>query len=89
MSEKPIRFPVGYLTRKVIDVHKGDVVKDFGKVLSVKKIKNHIFTDNLFQIDYITDAIQLKSKSALTGRMLYEVLPIDADVEVLMYEFIE
>lgn len=89
MNEEQIRIPVGYLTRTVGEVKKGDVVRDFGKILSIKNIKNHIFHDEELKIDYVSEAIQLKTKSVLTGRMLYEVLPVDEEVEVLMYAVID
>lgn len=88
MSEESIRIPVGYLTKLVTEVNRGDVVRNFGKILSIKNVRNYIFTDEELGIDYISDAIQLKTKSVLTGRMLYELIPVGEEVEVLMYEFI-
>lgn len=88
MSEESIRIPVGYLTKLVTEVNRGDVVRNFGKILSIKNVRNYIFTDEELGIDYISDAIQLKTKSVLTGRMLYELIPVGEEVEVLMYESI-
>lgn len=88
MEQEPRRFPVGYITKTAADVRKGDAVRNFGKILSVKYVGEHIFTDEKFQIDYKDKAVELKTKSVLTGRYLYEVLPFDAPVEIIMYESI-
>lgn len=88
MEPEPRRIPVGYLTKTAADIRKGDAIRNFGKVLSVKYVGEHIFTDEKFKIDYKDKAVELKTKSALTGRYLYEVLPFDAPVEVIMYETI-
>lgn len=86
MNDEIKRIPVGYLTKKVTDIRKGDVVRDIGKILSIKNIKDHIFYDKHLGIEYITDVIEFKTKSVLTGRMLYEILPTDSEIEVMMYE---
>ena len=88
MEQEPRRIPVGYLTKTAADVRKGDAVRNFGKVLSVKNVGEHIFTDEKFKIDYKDKAVELKTKSPLTGRYLYEVLAFDAPVEIIMYEII-
>lgn len=88
MEYEPRRIPVGYLTKTVADIRKGDVVKDIGKILSIKSVGEKVFTDPYLKIEYKNKAVELKTKSALTGRTLYEVLPLDAKVEILMYETI-
>lgn len=77
------KIPVGYITKLAVDVQKGDVVKDIGKIKNVKYVGKHEFLYHGESL--ILDALELTTVSKMTGNTLYDVLPFDEPVAILQY----
>ena len=85
MAKKLNLIPVGYITKTVADVRKGDVVEGLGKIAkSVYIGKNEFTLDNGETITL--DSVELKVISTLTGKNLFFVLPFIEPAKILQYE---
>lgn len=85
MAKKSHLIPVGYITKTIADVRKGDVVEGIGKISKAVYVGKHEFT--LSNGETITlDSVELKVISALTGKNLFFVLPFIEPAKILQYE---
>lgn len=85
MNNMTSKIPVGYMTKNALDACKNDVVKDIGRIVKVRYVGEHEFNDLRFNIIYKSQCVEFETKSALTGRKIYTVLPFEAEIEILQY----